>query len=284
MARQTLEQRQTPMAGIKLNALFEASLKHIRIAWYKVTLHEPDEIKRDRVISHVTAGCYLNVYQPLSRRSLRDIHYELHARVPTYDFNQMYRSMCIASRFRNEIDEFLKWYNGETSLKTLTAVYNILFRPNIIGYNKRDSSRYYNPFDAAMTCIDDMVTYGNRNETAFAEMTDKLTILRSYIDARRPVVNDFDDDTFFRFSPCCCCGKNPRATDGYDIFEAREGGSMVVIPVCSDCIAGGKEVNWVRVSQMYFLYSLSMQAEIERATGAPGAIRLGDDVIRTEID
>jgi len=98
------------------------------------------------------------------------------------------------------------------------------------------------------------------------EYAEKLRILRQYIDARMPIVDDFNDDTFFKFSPCCSCGKHPGADEGYDLFEAAHGDIKILVPMCNPCLRAREDVNWARVAHMYFLYSLYAQNEMEKFT------------------
>lgn len=267
----------------RLRALFDEAVVLIRKAQYNVLKNEDEAIKRERVILWVQLGVVLNTYQPVARRSLRDVHYELKQNTKILDFNSMYRSMCIAARFNNDIEEFKKWYIAEGVYISLSAVYRTLFMSRRIGYQRRNSNHYYNPLDTAMSCIDDMAVYANRNQEAYDEMAQKLTILRQYIDARMPVVVDFNDDTFFRYSPCCSCGKHPGATDGYELYEAQRGDIRVLVPMCTKCLEGREDVNWARVSQMYFLFSLASQNELDKHLGVSYNAEIGDGIYHVEV-
>jgi hypothetical protein len=244
---------------------------------------ETGMLGRSKVEAWIVIGAHLNQYADQAQRSLRQIHHELSIFVPKLSMSSMHRSMCIAAHFGNDLDKFREWYQYETHYDTLTGVYNTIFNVKKITLDDTIQEETVNPYVRACLAIDEMQKYASLSEKNYIEYGGKLLALREYIQARIPVATDFDEDSFFRHSPCCICKKSSTTESGWELYTVKVEQTELLVPVCPNCLHKTEQINWIQVAHMYFLYSMVAQSEVYKYTNTPNFQALRSGVYNIEM-
>lgn len=227
---------------------------------------ETGQLGRAKVRLWILTGIVLNQYAKQAQRSLRQIHGELTVVVPKISMSAVHRSMAIADHFGNIIEKFDEWYAHEHVHDTLTGVYNTIFQIKKVTLKDEEQNIVVNPYVKALEAIDEMQKYAMLSDRNYQEYGSRMNVLRSYIEARIPVAFDFEEDTFFRHSPCCICKAGSRTEAGWELYTVTVEQIELLVPVCPACLHRTEQVNWIQVAHMYYLYSLVAQNEINKYT------------------
>lgn len=233
------------------------------------------QLGRVKVRMHVMAGVVLNHYAKQAQRSLRQMHVEIASVVPTVSMSSMHRSMAIADHFGNVIEKFDEWYAHDHVHDTLTGVYNAIFQIKKVTLKDEEQSIVVNPYIKALEAIEEMQKYAMLSERNYQEYGSRMHVLRNYIEARIPVAFDFEEDTFFRHSPCSICRAGSRTETGWELYTVTVEQIELLVPVCPSCLHRTEQVNWVQVAYMYYLYSLVAQNEINKYTNTSDVQMVG---------
>jgi len=262
----------------KLSLMLSTAADHLRLIYapdIDGIVDETGQLGRAKVRLWIQAAIVLNQYAKQAQRSLRQIHSELTIAVPKISMSSMHRSMAIADHFGNIIEKFDEWYAHEHVHDTLTGVYTTIFQVKKVTLADEELNVQTNPYIKALEAIDEMQKYAMLSEKNYQEYGSRLHVLRKYIEARIPVALDFDEDTFFRHSPCCICKSGSRTEAGWELYTVTVEQIELLVPVCPKCLHRTEQVNWIQVAYMYFLYSLVAQNEINKYTNTSDVQMLG---------